>query len=61
MSCDNCANNRLSMRVEALRLAVEGASVSHKINFEDVADRYYEWLSRPNKKPENKTAKKQLT
>ena len=52
MSCDNCANNRLSMRVEALRLAVEGASVSHKINFEDVADRYYEWLSRPNKKPE---------
>tara|TARA_R110000824_G_scaffold345160_1_gene531815 strand:- start:178 stop:384 length:207 start_codon:yes stop_codon:yes gene_type:complete len=49
MSCDDCADNRLGMRVQALKLAVEGASISHKIDFEETADRYYVWLMSPDK------------
>ena len=54
MSCNNCADKRLTMRVEALRLAVEGASLSHKIDFEETADRYFVWLTQPNKKSQKK-------
>lgn len=68
MSCEKCADNRLSMRVEALRLAVDGASISHKIDFEETADRYFVWLMSPNKetypiyeKSRRKNTKKELT
>ena len=61
MSCEKCADNRLNMRVEPLRLAVEGASISHKIDFEDVANRYFTWLTQANKIPQKKSAKKELT
>jgi hypothetical protein len=50
MTCSNCADNRLSMRVAALKLAVEGASVSHKIDFESTADSYFNWLMKSNSK-----------
>jgi hypothetical protein len=61
MSCEKCADNRLSMRVEALRLAVDGASISHKIDFEETADRYFVWLMQANKKSQKKDVKKELT
>jgi hypothetical protein len=38
------------MRVAALKLAVEGASISHKIDFESIADSYFNWLMKSNSK-----------
>mgnify|MGYP003131646639 CR=1 FL=1 len=32
------------LRLEALRLAVHGASESTMLKFDDLANRYYEWL-----------------
>lgn len=61
MSCDKCAGNRLAMRVESLKLAVEGASISRKIDFEETADRYFVWLMQSGKKLQKKDAKKELT
>tara|TARA_R110002020_G_scaffold472960_1_gene701587 strand:- start:25 stop:213 length:189 start_codon:yes stop_codon:yes gene_type:complete len=42
MSDDKSRNDFL--RVEALRLAVHGASESTMLKFDDLADRYYNWL-----------------
>jgi hypothetical protein len=50
MTCSDCADNRLSMRVAALKLAVEGASVSHKIDFKSTADSYFNWLMKSTSK-----------
>ena len=68
MTCDNCADSRLNMRVLALKLAVDGASISHKIDFEDIAARYFVWLMAhdeelhpAHQKPQRKNVKKELT
>ena len=61
MSCDRCAGNRLAMRVESLKLAVEGASISNKIDFEETADRYFVWLMKSDKKVQKKAVRKELT
>jgi|6_EtaG_2_1085325.scaffolds.fasta_scaffold245854_1 hypothetical protein len=61
MSCDNCDDAYLNLRIQALRLAVEASSISHKVDFEALADRYFVWLSKPSAKAHKKTVKKQLT
>jgi hypothetical protein len=38
------------MRIAALKLAVEGASISRKIDFESIADKYFNWLMKSNTK-----------
>jgi len=50
MTCSNCADNRLNMRIAALKLAVEGASISRKIDFESIADKYFNWLMKSSTK-----------
>jgi hypothetical protein len=57
MSCEKCDSARRDLRVHALQLAVEASSISHKIDFEALADRYFAWLSMPPGKPQKKNVK----
>jgi hypothetical protein len=54
MSCAKCDGIRQDMRVHALKLAVEAASISQKIDFESTADSYFNWLMKSNSKPQKK-------
>ena len=64
MICDLCngdvdeqSSTAHKYRMEALRLAVEASSISHKIDFEELADRYFIWLCKSAPKQRKKNAK----